>query len=45
MNDLTRTELDSVLAVHHELCQLYPRNGNGEDMYVSLDRTPVAVGV
>lgn len=45
MNDLTRSELDAALIVHHELCQLYPRNGNGEDMYVSLDRVPVALGM
>ena len=45
MNDLTRDELDDALIVHRELCQIYPRNGDGEDMYVSLDRLPVAVGV
>jgi demethyl-4-deoxygadusol synthase len=47
MNDLTRTELDAVLAVHHEICQNYPRNGNGENMYVVLDQmaTPEPAGV
>jgi demethyl-4-deoxygadusol synthase len=45
MNDLTRSELDAALVVHRELCQRYPRNGDGEDMYVSLERTPVALGM
>jgi demethyl-4-deoxygadusol synthase len=47
MNDLTRTELDAVLAVHHEVCHSYPRNGNGENMYVVLDQmaTPEPAGV
>jgi demethyl-4-deoxygadusol synthase len=33
MNDLTRIELDQVLLVHREICQNYPRNGDGQDMY------------
>jgi demethyl-4-deoxygadusol synthase len=47
MNDLTRTELDEVLMVHRTICQGYPRQGNGEDMYVVLDRvgTPAPAGV
>jgi demethyl-4-deoxygadusol synthase len=47
MNDLTRTELDAALSVHHEICQAYPRQGNGEQMYVVLDRadTPATAGV
>jgi demethyl-4-deoxygadusol synthase len=38
MNDLTRTELDQALAVHRELCQTYPRNGEGQDMYLLLEK-------
>jgi 3-dehydroquinate synthase len=34
MNDLTRGELDKALLVHREICQDYPRRGDGEDMYV-----------
>jgi len=34
MNDLTRGELDKALLVHREICQEYPRRGDGEDMYV-----------
>ena len=47
MNDLTRTELDKALTVHREICQTYPRKGDGEDMYVQLDRSEMlmAVGV
>jgi len=47
MNDLTRTELDAALAVHREVCQAYPRNGDGVDMYVVLDKvaTATAAGV
>jgi 3-dehydroquinate synthase len=46
MNDLTRTELDQALAVHHDICQVYPRHGDGQDMYTSgKDGSPVAVGV
>ena len=47
MNDLTRLELDEVLMIHREICQGYPRQGNGEDMYVVLDKvgTPSPAGV
>jgi 3-dehydroquinate synthetase len=47
MNDLTRDELDAVLAVHHQVCHSYPRNGNGENMYVVLNQTatPEPAGV
>ncbi len=47
MNDLTRTELDEALAIHRQLCQGYPRQGDGEDMYVSLAEiaTPATAGV
>ncbi len=47
MNDLTRLELDEVLTIHREICQGYPRQGNGEDMYVVLDKvgTPSPAGV
>jgi 3-dehydroquinate synthase len=34
MNDLTRGELDKALLVHREICQGYPRRGDGEDMYL-----------
>jgi demethyl-4-deoxygadusol synthase len=47
MNDLTRTELNQALTVHRNLCQVYPRHGDGQDMYTSAgrDETPIAVGV
>lgn len=46
MNDLTRTELDEALAVHHDICHAYPRQGDGQDMYTSgKGGSPVAVGV
>jgi demethyl-4-deoxygadusol synthase len=47
MNDLTRTELDKVLTVHREICQGYPRNGDGQDMYTLLEKahTPSTAGV
>jgi demethyl-4-deoxygadusol synthase len=47
MNDLTRNELDEALTVHREICQGYPRNGDGEDMYTSRERagTPSTAGV
>jgi demethyl-4-deoxygadusol synthase len=47
MNDLTRIELDEVLMVHRAICQGYPRQGNGEDMYVVLEQvgTPSPAGV
>ncbi len=46
MNDLTRTELDQALIVHRDICQTYPRQGDGQDMYTAgKDGSPVAVGV
>ena len=42
MNDLTRNELDAALAVHREVCQAYPRKGDGVDMYVVLDKVATA---
>lgn len=33
LNDLTVPELDKVLGVHRELCQAYPRAGQGEGMW------------
>jgi demethyl-4-deoxygadusol synthase len=42
MNDLTRTELDAALAVHHDICKDYPRQGNGEDMYTPADEPATA---
>jgi demethyl-4-deoxygadusol synthase len=35
MNDLTRLDLDRYLTTHKEICQAYPRAGDGEDMYLS----------
>jgi demethyl-4-deoxygadusol synthase len=43
MNDLTRTELDQALAVHREICQAYPRQGDGQDMYLQLEKTEAKV--
>jgi demethyl-4-deoxygadusol synthase len=47
INDLTRAELDQILVIHKEICRDYPRNGDGEDMFMSLEsvNTPVSVGV
>jgi demethyl-4-deoxygadusol synthase len=42
MNDLTRTELDAALAVHHDICKNYPRKGDGEDMYTPADKPATA---
>jgi demethyl-4-deoxygadusol synthase len=35
MNDLTRLDLERYLATHKEICRDYPRDGEGEDMYLS----------
>jgi demethyl-4-deoxygadusol synthase len=43
MNDLTRTELDQALAVHREICQVYPRQGDGQDMYLQLEKAEARV--
>jgi demethyl-4-deoxygadusol synthase len=47
LNDLTRTELDRILAIHKEICRDYPRGGDGEDMFMSLESVsaPISVGV
>jgi demethyl-4-deoxygadusol synthase len=37
INDLNRAELDEHLAIHKEICRDYPRGGDGEDMFVSLE--------
>jgi demethyl-4-deoxygadusol synthase len=42
MNDLTRTELDAALMVHRELCQRYPRQGDGEQMYVVVPQAELS---
>jgi demethyl-4-deoxygadusol synthase len=39
MNDLTRDELDLSLAVHRSVCQKLPRSGDGQDMYLVLEKT------
>jgi demethyl-4-deoxygadusol synthase len=47
LNDLTRAELDRILAIHKEICRDYPRGGDGEDMFMSLESVgaPLSVGV
>jgi demethyl-4-deoxygadusol synthase len=46
LNDLTRAELDEHLAIHKEICRDYPRGGDGEDMFMSLESVaPASVGV
>jgi demethyl-4-deoxygadusol synthase len=47
LNDLTRAELDRILAIHKEICRDYPRGGDGEDMFMSLESVgaPISVGV
>lgn len=47
INDLTRAELDQILVIHKEICRGYPRGGDGEDMFTSLESVsaPMAVGV
>jgi demethyl-4-deoxygadusol synthase len=46
INDLTRAKLDQILVIHKEICRGYARNGDGEDMFMSLESvsTPVSVG-
>jgi 3-dehydroquinate synthetase/predicted O-methyltransferase YrrM len=34
LNDLTPAELTSALAIHKDLCQRYPRQGAGQDMFI-----------
>jgi demethyl-4-deoxygadusol synthase len=43
MNDLTRPELDQALTVHRDICQQYPRQGDGQDMYLVLEKTEAKV--
>jgi demethyl-4-deoxygadusol synthase len=46
INDITRTELETALAVHHDICKDYPRNGDGKGMYILADNveaTPAGV--
>jgi demethyl-4-deoxygadusol synthase len=47
INDLTRAELDKILAIHKEVCQGYPRGGEGEDMYILSEtiNAPITAGV
>ncbi|MFM2303775.1 MAG: hypothetical protein RLZZ135_1185 [Cyanobacteriota bacterium] len=46
MNDLTRTELEQALVVHRDICQTYPRQGDGQDMYIAgKDGRTVTMGV
>jgi demethyl-4-deoxygadusol synthase len=37
INDLTKAELNEHLTIHKEICRDYPRGGDGEDMFVSLE--------
>ena len=43
LNDLTRVELEETLRAHKEICQGYPRGGDGVDMYMTpeLSAEPV----
>lgn len=34
VNDVTADELDRTLTVHRELCRSYPREGQGEDVFI-----------
>jgi 3-dehydroquinate synthase len=43
MNDLTRSELEQSLLVHREICQEYPRKGDGEDMWVQVEKAAPAL--
>jgi demethyl-4-deoxygadusol synthase len=43
MNDLTRAELDRALTIHREICQAYPRQGDGQDMYLQLEKAEARV--
>ncbi len=47
INDLTRAELEQILSIHKEICRNYPRYGDGEDMFMSLESVsaPVSKGV
>jgi demethyl-4-deoxygadusol synthase len=43
VNDLTRTELDRMLAIHREIAQSYPRAGAGEGMFIATAESADAV--
>jgi demethyl-4-deoxygadusol synthase len=43
MNDLTRTELNQAITIHREICQAYPRQGDGQNMYLQLEKTEARV--
>jgi len=46
MNDLTRLDLNQYLTTHKEICRQYPREGDGEDMYLAPSApTPTGVTV
>ena len=47
LNDLTKADLETDLAIHKEICRNYPRGGDGEDMYISFRsaNTPQPAGV
>ena len=45
INDLTRAELEQILAVHKDICHYYPRSGNGEEMFMSSESLSVPVSI
>ncbi|MBR8839949.1 MAG: sedoheptulose 7-phosphate cyclase [Stigonema ocellatum SAG 48.90 = DSM 106950] len=44
VNDFTREELAAALAEHKEICQTYPRGGDGVDVYPTYQLEPELVG-
>jgi demethyl-4-deoxygadusol synthase len=46
INDLTKAELEQILAAHKQICRSYPRDGEGEDMFISSASVsnPVSTG-
>lgn len=43
INDLSPAELDQMLLIHKHVCRSYPRDGDGEDMFVMLEPASVLV--
>lgn len=44
VNDLTRQELAAALTEHKQICQTYPRGGDGIDVYPTYQPEPELVG-
>lgn len=42
INDLTREELDAALESHRQICQAYPRSGDGVEMYIKPELLTVS---